>query len=491
MIYKSAGCVGMTSVIIPNSVTSIEEATFNGCSGLNSVTIPSSVTRIEQTAFQKCTGLTSVTIPNSVTRIGGHAFSGCIGLTSITIPNSVTRINDFAFLGCSGLTSLIVESGNTKYDSRENCNAIIETASNTLIFGCNNTTIPNSVTIIDSYAFYGCSGMNSITIPNSVTRIGYNAFKGCENLTSVTIGSGIETIGFSAFASCPELTDVYCYAEKVPSTDSDVFEDSYIEYATLYVLEATIEEYKAKSPWNMFKKIVSIEDMEKTHVLTYVVDGETYKTFKVMEGEAITPEDEPTKEGYTFSGWSEIPTTMPAHDVTVTGSFSVNKYILIYILDGKEYKTMEVEYGTVITPEPDLVKEGYTFSGWSEIPETMPAHIVIITGSFNINSYTLTYMIDEEVYKQVVYEYGAAITPEPQPEGDYVSFEWVGVPETMPAHDVTVTAVYETGIAEIMMMAQQGQLRIYSPNGKLLSKLQKGLNIVVMQDGTTKKVVVK
>ena len=152
---------------------------------------------------------------------------------------------------------------------------------------------------------------------------------------------------------------------------------------------------------------------------------------------------------------------------------------------------MEVEYGTAITPEPAPEKEGYTFSGWSEIPETMPAHDVTVTGTFSINSYTLTYMIDEQVYKQVVYEYGAAITPEPQPEGDYVSFEWVSVPETMPAHDVTVTAVYETGIAEIMMMAQQGQLRIYSPNGKLLSKLQKGLNIVVMQDGTTKKVVVK
>ncbi len=225
--------------------------------------------------------------------------------------------------------------------------------------------------------------------------------------------------------------------------------------------------------------------------LTYMLNDEVYKSQELEFGAVITPEPAPEKEGHTFSGWSEIPATMPAHDVTVTGFFFVNKYILTYILDGKEYKTMEMEYGKAITPEPDPEKEGYTFSGWSEIPETMPAHIVIITGSFAVNSYTLTYMIDEEVYKQVVYEYGAAITPEPQPEGDYVSFEWVGVPETMPAHDVTVTAVYETGIAEIMMMAQQGQVRIYSPNGKKLNKLQKGLNIVVMQDVTTRKVVVK
>ena len=166
-------------------------------------------------------------------------------------------------------------------------------------------------------------------------------------------------------------------------------------------------------------------------------------------------------------------------------------YKLTYLVDDIIYKVYEIKEGATIIPETEPEKEGYTFSGWSEIPETMPAHDVTVNGTFSINSYTLTYIIDEEVYKQVVYEYGAAITPEPKPEGDYLSFEWVGEPATMPAHDVTVTAVYETGIAEIMMMVQQGLVRIYNPNGKLLSKLQKGLNIVVMQDGTTKKVLVK
>ena len=106
-------------------------------------------------------------------------------------------------------------------------------------------------------------------------------------------------------------------------------------------------------------------------------------------------------------------------------------------------------------------------------------------------------MIDEEVYKQVVYEYGASITPEPAPQGDYKSFEWIGVPKTMPAHDVTVTAVYETGIDEVMIaLSADGTsalpgVRIYAPNGKRLDKLQKGVNIVVMPDGATRKVVVK
>ncbi len=225
--------------------------------------------------------------------------------------------------------------------------------------------------------------------------------------------------------------------------------------------------------------------------LTYLLNGEEYKQQMVAFGTPVTPEPAIDREGHTFSGWSEIPATMPAHDVTVTGTLTVNKYVLAYILDGREYKTLELDYGTIITPEPAPEKEGYTFSGWIGLPETMPARFVIVTGTFTINSYMLTYIIDGEVYKQVQYEYGATITPEPQPEGDYKTFEWVGVPATMPAHDVIATAVYETGIAELLMMAEQGKVRVYSPNGKLLSRPQKGLNIIVLPNGTVHKVVVK
>ena len=128
--------------------------------------------------------------------------------------------------------------------------------------------------------------------------------------------------------------------------------------------------------------------------MTYIVDGNAYKTLTVDYGTAITPEAEPTKEGYTFSGWSEIPATMPANDVEVSGSFTVNSYTLTYIVDGNAYKTLTVDYGTAITPEAEPTKEGYTFSGWSEIPAAMPAHDVEVTGSFTVNSYTLTYIVD-------------------------------------------------------------------------------------------------
>ena len=138
----------------------------------------------------------------------------------------MTGIGDYAFSGCSGLTSV---------------------------------TIPNSVTSIGDYAFRYCSGLTSVTIPNSVTSIGYNAFFGCSKLTTITIGSGIKTINSSAFASCPELTDVTCYAENVPSTNTDAFKDSYIEYTTLHVPASAVNAYKVADPWKNFKSIMATD----------------------------------------------------------------------------------------------------------------------------------------------------------------------------------------------------------------------------------------
>ena len=218
-------CSGLTSVTIPNSVTSIGNETFSGCNGLTSITIPNSVTSIGNSVFRNCSGLTSITIPNGVISIGNSAFARCSGLTSVEIPNSVTSIGSSAFTECKGLVSVIignrvtsigsqlfwgcnvlssieVESGNMKYDSRDNCNAIIESSSNTLIVGSTTTIIPNSVTSIGSEAFYGRSGLSSITIPNSVTEIQYGAFGGCTGLTSIELPSSIKAIGGDAFYNC-------------------------------------------------------------------------------------------------------------------------------------------------------------------------------------------------------------------------------------------------------------------------------------------------
>ena len=204
----------LSSVSIPNSVTTIGQNAFMYCSGITSVTIPDSVTSIGNQAFLGCSGLTSITIPNSVTTIGRYAFNGCSGLTSVTIPNSVTTIGENAFDGCSGLTSVTLNT---------NANAVF---SNLLTIFGNQVTeyvIGNNVTSIIEEAFRNCTGLTSVTIPNSVTSIGSYAFQNCSGLISITIPYSVTSIGSHAFAYCICLKYIRIMATTAPTIENYTF----------------------------------------------------------------------------------------------------------------------------------------------------------------------------------------------------------------------------------------------------------------------------
>ena len=247
------GCSGFTGTLsIPSSVTIIGHGAFDGCSGFTgSLTIPNSVTMIGFRAFYNCSGFTGgLTIPNSVTTIGSVAFGECRGFSgSLIIPNSVIEIDYNPFAGCTGIEQIMVEINNPRYDSRENCNAIIETNTFKLVSGCKNSVIlngvtsiggnafcgcsgltgsliiPNSVTSIDGGAFQDCSGLTgNLTIPNSVTTIGNLAFHGCEGFTgSLTIPNSVTTIGIDAFSGCSGLTGNLNIPNSVTSIGDNAF----------------------------------------------------------------------------------------------------------------------------------------------------------------------------------------------------------------------------------------------------------------------------
>ena len=515
-----------------------------------------SVTKIGDGAFSSCSSMTAVTIPSSVNAIGYDAFQGCDGLTSVYITDIVAWLNmsypvgwweealhanplsyaEHLYLNGNEVNDLIIPNGVTSISSRTFRG----------FRGLTSVTIPNSVKEIGIEAFTGCQGLTSVTIPKSVTSVGVASFSEC-GLTSIVIPSSITNLPDNLLWGCDKLMDVYYFAESMPSVGMNIFYGVPTEKSTLHVPSFLIEKYQTTTPWSDFGNIAALPQ------ITYIINDETYKTSFYSEGESVIAETEPSKEGYTFSGWSEIPTTMPAKDVTVTGSFTVNKYTLTYQVDNKTYKTIEVEYGDKIIFEAEPTKEGYTFSGWSEIPATMPAKDVTVNGSFTINKYKLTYKVDDKEYKFYEIEYGTSTIAEGEPSKDGYTFSgWSEIPATMPAKDVTVEGAfipkkytltyivdgetYKTyemdcgatlsiepepmkegytfsGWSEIPatmparnlsimgafiqaddiqeILTVDDTYQIYTIDGKLIEALQKGVNIIRMSDGRIKKVFVK
>ena len=256
-------CKSLTSVTIPNSVTTIGDNAFDGCTGLTSITIPNSVTSIGEYAFSSCSGLTSFPILNSVSSIGNNAFCHCSGLNTFTIGDCVTNIGSQAFYNCSNLTSIsfgnsIINFGSSVF---KYCTSLNSVYINNLSSWCSNT-FSDSFSNPLYYAhhlFINGDEVTDLIIPNDVTTINASLFYGCSYLNSVTIGNSVKNIGSSAFAKCENIADVFCYSDAVPTTDKDAFLNSYIQYATLHVPADLVEAYRSTAPWNSIINIVPIE----------------------------------------------------------------------------------------------------------------------------------------------------------------------------------------------------------------------------------------
>lgn len=202
--------------------------------------------------------------------------------------------------------------------------------------------------------------------------------------------------------------------------------------------------------WQPFPKVMPAEDINvygsydiNSYKLTYIVDGLKYKEIDVEYKAAIVPEEYPAKEGYTFSGWNDLPEVMPAENVTATGEFLINSYKLTFMIGEEVVCEVVYEYNANVYPAVPPEKEGYSFAGWENLPERMPAQDLIIRGAYSVNSYKLIYMLDGEIYKELAVDYDSVIVPETAPEREGYSFSgWEGLPEIMPAEDVTVTATF-------------------------------------------------
>ena len=264
-------------VSVPSSVRTIGVEAFAGCSRLVSIDMKEGLREICRESFRGCISLKSISLPSGLMTIGSEAFSGCQELTSINIPANVSEMHVLSFWNCNSLGAITVEEGNSIYDSRYNCNAVIRTADNMLLMGCKNTVIPNTINAIGKQAFLSCKGLTEIVIPESVREIGESAFSNCSNLRILTLSEGLQVIDRSAFWMCgltavtipasvreiepgafwmSELTSLTSLIEEPFEMNMICNLDAY--QTTLYVPAGAIEKYRATPDWDQFTEIQEV-----------------------------------------------------------------------------------------------------------------------------------------------------------------------------------------------------------------------------------------
>jgi hypothetical protein len=528
-------CYQLTSITIPANVTSLE-GVFAGCYELTKVEIHSDalvskdynwlsggllynlfgnyvqefvigeeVTKIGKCAFWGCTSLTSITIPNSVTTIGSGSFSGCEKLTSITIPSSVTSIEDNPFNACSGLLSIQVEEGNTVYDSRNSCNAIIKTADNEIITGCQNTIIPNSVKSIGAGAFHMCNGLTFIDIPSSVTTIKGGAFWFCKGLASISIPNSVTTIGEQAFEGCSALTSVNI-PNGLSTIENEVFSGCKIASITIPNSVTTIGEdafggcpLTSLTIPNSVVSIANTSFASCAYTLTaiQVESGNTIydsrdncnaiinsadNTLILGCQNTIIPNNVEKIGDYAFSSCGELSSIDIPNSVKSIGDYA--------FIGCRKLGSVNIPYGVTTIGEN-------AFYNCSELKTIILPKTITKIGNMAFNSWGSK---DVYCYAEQLPELG---------EGVFFAYSGTNATLHVPATSIetykgaeqwkdfgSIVALTDddpkpTAISTMEYAPTTYNKAIYDLQGHQLAQPKKGLNIIRMSDGTTKKVVIK
>jgi hypothetical protein len=340
--YYMAGITRSGDVVIPEifeydgtyyRTKKIGNSAFKGCTEMESVSIPDSVTSIDNYAFSSCSGLTEIMLSDFISTLGNYVFLNCSGLSSIVIPKSVSNIGYAICMGCN-LTSIEVSEENRWYDSRDDCNAIISKNSNSLSQGCSNTIIPEGVTSIGAYAFYGCTdltalvipssvrfigentfsytGLESIVIPDAVTTIGVRAFAYCSNLASVTLPKEIKYVPSWCFNGCINLTEI-----TIPDSVTNISQDSFsgCKSLTSILIPDSVTEIGA----NAFNSCTNLENVTMSGKLKKIGNGAfgSCKSLVSME----LPDTLVSVGSSIFSGCSSLEKVKLSNSMTVLDSY--------------------------------------------------------------------------------------------------------------------------------------------------------------------------
>lgn len=530
-------CLLLDSVILPQSITMMPFECFSGCKSLNSISIPANVVIFENNVFSGCTGLKELIFEDSDNPLilPNGAYEGATGIQKKSVNGKTIQFKIQYYKPCfSGLPIEKLYLGrNLSKDSRYTISGdggvdyyLITSYDAPFgnLYKLKELTIGENVDVlgpeqeyiseVDLYvtpgSFKNCSSIQRVDVKSQIPPSGaefsttvynnaklhvpdntyskYSCADGWKEFVNMiippdTIVLDKKTIIMNVGGVCKISATVYPEntTDKtiiwVSSDDSVVKVSDSGEVVGVSEGKATITASCGNISAMCEVEVIAAQ----TYTVTYIVDGEVYATDSIAYGSEIVLRDEPTKEGHTFSGWSEAPETMPAEDIVIEGSFSVNSYSITYKVDGEVYATDSIAYGSEIVLRDEPVKEGHTFSGWSDVPETMPANDITIEGTFSINSYTVTFMIDGEVYETATVEFGAEIELPTPPEKDgYIFGGWVGVPDSMPAQDVVIEGEYivdTTGINDVKTESSNVRT-VYDLRGRKVDNPTNGIYIV-------------